>query len=137
MSVHPVVGGDDGRVDRGGAEYSRLYYEHLVGPIVEARWPGLARAAGRLGSGSDVLGLDDTVSRDHDWGLRLNLMVSTDVVAEVDEHLEATLPETFEGLPTRFTTTWDRAGVIGCRCRTRLLSCSRGPASPCGSPAAW
>jgi hypothetical protein len=107
MSEHPVVGGDDGRVDRGGAEYSRLYYEHLVGPIVEARWPGLARAAGRLGSGSDVLGLDDTVSRDHDWGLRLNLMVSTDVVAEVDEHLEATLPETFEGLPTRFTTTWD------------------------------
>ncbi len=77
------------------------------GPIVDARWPGLARAAGRLGSGSDVLGLDDAVSRDHDWGLRLDLMVSTDIAAEVDEHLEATLPEMFEGLPTRFTTAWD------------------------------
>ena len=94
-------------MDRGGAECSRLYYEHLVGPAVDARWPGLPRAAGRLGSGSDVLGLDDAVSRDHDWGLRLNLLVSADMAAHVDAYLEETLPESFEGLPTRFRTTWD------------------------------
>ena len=97
----------DGRVDRGGAECSRLYYEQLVGPAVDARWPGLPRAAGRLGSGSDVLGLDDAVSQDHDWGLRLNLLVSADIAAHVDAYLEETLPESFEGLPIRFTTTWD------------------------------
>jgi len=94
-------------VDRGGAECSRLYYEQLVGPAVDARWPGLPRAAGRLGSGSDVLGLDDAVSQDHDWGLRLNLLVSADIAAHVDAYLEETLPESFEGLPTRFRTTWD------------------------------
>ena len=94
-------------MDRGGAECSRLYYEQLVGPSVDARWPGLPRAAGRLGSGSDVLGLDDAVSQDHDWGLRLNLLVSADIAAHVDAYLEETLPESFEGLPTRFTTTWD------------------------------
>lgn len=94
-------------MDRGGAECSRLYYEQLVGPAVDARWPGLPRAAGRLGSGSDVLGLDDAVSQDHDWGLRLNLLVSADIAAHVDAYLEETLPESFEGLPTRFTTTWD------------------------------
>ena len=94
-------------MDRGGAECSRLYYEQLVGPAVDARWPGLPRAAGRLGSGSDVLGLDDAVSRDHDWGLRLNLLVSADMAAHVDAYLEETLPESFEGLPTRFRTTWD------------------------------
>lgn len=94
-------------MDRRGAENSRLYYETLVGPAVDARWPGLPRAAGRLGSGSDVLGLDDPVSRDHDWGLRLNLLVSADIAAQVDAYLEETLPESFEGLPTRFTTTFD------------------------------
>ena len=78
-----------------------------MGPAVDARWPGLPRAAGRLGSGSDVLGLDDAVSRDHDWGLRLNLLVSADMAAHVDAYLEETLPESFEGLPTRFRTTWD------------------------------
>jgi hypothetical protein len=94
-------------VDRSGAEYSRLYYEHAVGPAVDARWPGLPRAAARLGSGSDVLGLDDAVSRDHDWGLRLNLLVAADIAPQVDAYLEETLPESFQGLPTRFTTTFD------------------------------
>ncbi len=78
-----------------------------MGPAVDARWPGLPRAAGRLGSGSDVLGLDDAVSRDHDWGLRLNLLVSADMAADVDAYLEETLPESFEGLPTPFRTTRD------------------------------
>lgn len=94
-------------MDRSGAERSRRYYERVVGPAVDARWPGLPRAAGRLGSGSDVLGLDDAVSRDHDWGLRLNLMVPADVAPEVDAHLETVIPPTFDGLPTRFGTTWD------------------------------
>jgi hypothetical protein len=94
-------------VNRGGAEYSRRYYEHIVGPAVDARWPVVPRAAGRLGSGSDVLGLDDDVSRDHDWGLRLNLFVPADMTAEVDAYLEEILPATFDGLPTRFATTWD------------------------------
>ena len=94
-------------MDRGGAQCARLYYEQVVGPAVAARWPGLPHAAGRLGSGSDVLGLDDEVSRDHDWGLRLNLLVPADVAPQVDAHLETVLPAAFAGLPTRFSTTWD------------------------------
>ncbi len=65
--------------------------------------------AGRFGSGSDVLGLDDAMSRDHDWGLRLNLLVPREHVEEVDAHLAAALPDTVLGLPTRFATTWDPA----------------------------
>jgi len=66
-------------------------------------------AAGRFGSGSDVLGLDDEMSRDHDWGLRLNLLVPQECVAEVDAHLAAALPDAVAGRPTRFATTWDPA----------------------------
>jgi hypothetical protein len=67
-------------------------------------------AAARLGSGSEVLGLDDAMSRDHDWGLRLDLLVPEEeagVVEAVTAHLELTLPDSFAGLPTRFATTWD------------------------------
>ncbi|GAA5034358.1 DUF4037 domain-containing protein [Terrabacter aeriphilus] len=92
-----------------GAQLSRSYFEQVVRPLVEARWPGLPSAAARLGSGSDVLGLDDALSRDHDWGLRLNLLVPREVVVDVDAHLAAHLPESFAGHPTAFATTWDPA----------------------------
>ncbi len=94
-------------MDVSGAALSRSYYVELVGPAIAARWPGLLHAAGRLGSGSDVLGLDDDVSRDHDWGLRLNLLVPADLAAQVDSHLDTVLPDRYDGHPTRFATTWD------------------------------
>lgn len=106
---HPRGGGAGtiGGVSPTGAQLSRTYFEQVMRPAVETRWPGLPYAAARLGSGSDVLGLDDATSRDHDWGLRLNLLVPAEVVADVDAHLAAHLPESFAGHPTRFATTWD------------------------------
>lgn len=90
-----------------GAALSRAYYEALVGPALAARWPRLPHAAGRLGSGSDVLGYDDAVSRDHDFGLRVNVLVPPDFTEQVDVHLDAVLPDQFGGYPTRFALTWD------------------------------
>ena len=89
-----------------GADLSRGYYTDVIAPILSERWPGLPHAAARLGSGSDVLGLDDEMSRDHDWGLRLTLLVNADAVSAVREHLTARLPAEYQGHPTRFGTTW-------------------------------
>jgi hypothetical protein len=94
-------------VSASGAELSRSYFEQVVEPVVRGRWPRMPCAAARLGSGSDVLGLDDAMSRDHDWGLRLNLLVPAEATTAVDEHLDAHLPVAFAGHPTRFATTWD------------------------------
>ena len=58
-----------------GIPLSRDYYESVVAPLLARHAPGLEHAAARLGSGSDVLGYDDAQSRDHDWGLRLTLLV--------------------------------------------------------------
>lgn len=92
-----------------GIELARGYWADVVRPILERELPGLPRAAGRLGGGSDVLGLDDDTSRDHDWGLRLTLLVPARHVAEVDEVLAALLPASYQGYPTRFPVTWDPA----------------------------
>ena len=42
-----------------GAELARAFHADLVAPLLGRHLPGLGYAAGRLGSGSDVLGLDD------------------------------------------------------------------------------
>jgi len=88
-----------------GTDLARRYYSDLVRPILAERFARLPYAAGRLGSGSDVLGLDDETSRDHDWGLRMSLFVPADAVSDVDRELERQLPETYEGLPIRFAFT--------------------------------
>jgi Domain of unknown function (DUF4037) len=82
----------------------------VVGPLLARKLPRLRYAAGRLGSGSDALGLDDATSRDHDWGCRLTLLVDepdSGVLPQVSELLEGELPETCRGYRVRFPVTWD------------------------------
>ncbi|WP_275004067.1 DUF4037 domain-containing protein [Promicromonospora iranensis] len=90
-----------------GIELARAYWADVVRPILDRKLPDVPRAAGRLGTGSDVLGLDDATSRDHDWGLRLTVLVPADRAAEVDDVLTASLPTSHQGLPTAFPLTWD------------------------------
>ena len=57
-----------------------------------------------------MLGLDDQMSRDHDWGCRLTLLVDEDArhqVPRISRMLEEGLPERFGEFPVRFPVTWD------------------------------
>lgn len=113
-----------------GAEVARRFYREAVAPVLAREFPRLRHAAGRLGSGSDVLGLDDAMSRDHDWGCRLTLLVDAadaDAVPLVREQLERSLPASWRGQPVRFATTWDAAvahrvevAVVGDFAQSRL-----------------
>lgn len=96
--------------DLRGAELARGFFTEAVEPLLARAVPGLRYAAGRLGRGSDVLGLDDAVSRDHDWGCRLTLLVDEqdrDQVPLVSRILGDGLPERFAGFPVRFPVTGD------------------------------
>lgn len=85
-----------------GIELSRAYWTEVVRPILDEHRPGLTRSAARVGTGSDVLGLDDEMSRDHDWGLRLQVFVADSETADVRALVHDHLPDEFAGLPTRF-----------------------------------
>jgi hypothetical protein len=96
--------------DLRGAGLARAFYTDVVGPLLTRAVPGLRYAAARLGSGSDVLGLDDAMSRDHDWGCRLTLLVdedTSDQVERISRMLEERLPERFGDFPVRFPVTGD------------------------------
>jgi Domain of unknown function (DUF4037) len=93
-----------------GGELARRFHAEVVAPLLAQAMPRLRYAAGRLGSGSDVLGLDDAMSRDHDWGCRLTLLVDEadhDAVPQISELLQRELPESYRGHPVRFPVTWD------------------------------
>ena len=96
--------------DLQGAELSRRFYVEVVRPLLDREVPGLRHAAGRLGTGSDVLGLDDAMSQDHDWGCRLTLLLDPEgegACPTVRDLLGRELPDTFLGHPVRFPTSWD------------------------------
>jgi hypothetical protein len=93
-----------------GAELSRGFWAEAVAPLLAAEMPRPRYAAGRFGTGSDVLGLDDAMSRDHDWGCRLAVLVDSgecDAVPALRELLARRLPASFRGHPVRFPLSWD------------------------------
>jgi hypothetical protein len=59
-----------------GIELSRRFYGELVRPWLASAFPDLPHAAALIGAGSELLGFDDEMSQDHDWGPRLQIFVT-------------------------------------------------------------
>lgn len=88
-----------------GLELSRLFYTDAVLPILDRHYPGLPHAAGRIGWGSEVLGLDTEMSTDHCWGPIVQLFLTGDDVSlidSLDRKLTEELPAEIAGYPVRF-----------------------------------
>ena len=85
-----------------GLELARTLYDD-VRPVLAER--GLAHTAALVGPGSDVLGLDDAPSTDHDWGPRLQVLLTTpdhrDHAVDLHEELRHRLPAQVAGWTTR------------------------------------
>lgn len=80
-----------------GLDLAASFYAEVIAPLVTR-----PHAAALLGPGSDVLGLDTARSTDHDWGPRLLLFLAAVDVEPALAEVEAGLPESFRGWPTRF-----------------------------------
>ena len=89
-----------------GLDLCRGFFFETMKPIMDQYFPGLTYSAGLIGYGSDVLGYDDAVSRDHMWGPRFYLFLREEdielgeaVLTALSEHL----PCTYQGFSVNFT----------------------------------
>lgn len=100
-------------VEGDGMSLARAYWQQAVRPLLDEGAPEVPRSAARIGSGSEVLGLDDAMSRDHDWGLRLQLIVPPANREQVQRLLQDRLPNEFAGYPTRIQFSGQNEHAIG------------------------
>ena len=89
-----------------GLQLAELFYTEQCAPMLRRSFPALVPriAAGLVGEGSECMGFDDAISRDHDWGAGLCLWLNDDDYAQEGERLAkelASLPDTFQGYPVR------------------------------------
>lgn len=98
--------------DNRGLDLSREFYHDAVRPLLDGYLPGLPHAAALIGPGSEVLGFDDAMSRDHDWGPRVLLFLGEEdfsrYVVALDDLLMRHLPIRFRGYRVRFPKTAGR-----------------------------
>ena len=82
-------------------------------PCCTSGYPGLPYSAALLGRGSEVLGFDDEMSRDHNWEPRVLLFLRDADYARYGEAVERSLrdalPARFAGYPTQFSLSTLRA----------------------------
>jgi hypothetical protein len=101
-----------------GLELAEHYFTVYGLPLISDSFPEYKDriAAGLVGLGSECLGFDDEISRDHDWGPGFCLWLTKtdhDRIGSAIQEAYHSLPATFEGF-NRITSEWGdgRVGVF-------------------------
>jgi hypothetical protein len=90
-----------------GLKLCRFFYRQEVTPILNKNFPKLRYSAAIIGWGSEVLGFDTPISRDHHWGPRVLLFLSDKdykrFKVQISEALSDQLPYKFMGYSTNYS----------------------------------
>ena len=91
-----------------GLTLNKLFYQQKIKPILSSEFPRLRHSAALIGWGSEVLGFDTPISRDHHWGPRALLFLSEKDYPKLKERvtraLAHQLPYQFMGYSTNYST---------------------------------
>lgn len=105
-----------------GLQLAEEYFERYGRPLIEDNFSQYSShiAAGLVGAGSESLGFDDAISRDHDWGPGFSLWITDDNFKEFGDKLHrayAALPKTYNGFGPRIASPGEewRVGVTPIR----------------------
>lgn len=103
-----------------GLELSQKYYETYGKSMIEERFPDIAdqTAAGLVGYGSECLGFDDEISRDHDYGPSFCIWLPRKTYRQFGEAMQTAydaLPKTFLGFSERVEQEQGK-GRVGVLC---------------------
>lgn len=120
-----------------GMELSRRFYDYCR-PVLMEKMPDVMAAAaiGLVGEGSECFGMDDELSRDHDFGPGFCIWLPLDLlrakIGEIESVL-AELPAEFAGRPSRLAPRL-RGGRVGPLPLERFYAFFTGLGHP---PASW
>lgn len=105
-----------------GLELAEEYFEQFGRPLIEKNFPKYNSriAAGLVGAGSECLGFDDAISRDHDWGPAFCLWITDDDFKLFGDELHrvyTNLPQSHNEYGPRIASPGEewRVGVIPIR----------------------
>ncbi|QHW29932.1 DUF4037 domain-containing protein [Paenibacillus rhizovicinus] len=91
-----------------GVQLSQQFHDNYIVPRLSSALPALAYASALIGPGSEVLGFDTPMSRDHDWGPRVLLFVREADFSQreaIFEALHRAAPAAFYGFPLQVDQT--------------------------------
>ena len=89
-----------------GIELNRHFYLEIIKPLMDKKFPNLKYSCALIGYGSDVLGVDNFTSTDHNWGPRSYIFLDREDIGlkdRLNEMFCSGLPLTFRGYPTNFS----------------------------------
>ena len=83
-----------------GLDLAEAFYLEAVKPILDKSFPDLHYSAALIGPGSEVLGFDDGMSTDHDWGPRVLIFLRKNDFHQkknIERSFSNKLPQSFLG----------------------------------------
>lgn len=90
-----------------GLKLSELFYKQEVRAILRKEFPSVRYSAAVIGWGSEVLGFDTPISRDHHWGPRVLLFLNRQDYdkhqAKISQSFSDNLPYEFLGYSTNYS----------------------------------